>query len=153
MNISPFKQLDSPRLLEIFLSNQGKYFDESEITMFTNFLENNELTQEFYTIAEKERIIGCGGFERTAPKQFDLTWGMVDSEHHRKGYGKALLEYRLKRIREQHGDVTIRVETSQHTSGFFERNGFTTQETKIDGFGQGIDYVLMTRMVEPVAKT
>jgi len=92
--------------------------------------------------------MGCGGFEMTGPHQVDLNWGMVHREFHRHGYGTALLRYRLERIRRLFGEVIIRVETSQHSKGFFEKYGFETKETKLDGFGPAIDYVLMIRTGE-----
>ena len=113
--------------------------------MFESFLKNEKLTENFYVVAEGVTIVSCGGFEMTAPHQMDLNWGMVHRDFHRQGYGSALLRYRLERIRELLGEVTIRVETSQHSQGFFEKHGFETKETRLDGFGPNIDYVLMIR--------
>lgn len=149
MKITRFNRLHAHRCMEIFLTNQGKFFDPSEMAMLRSFLENEKLTEEFYVIAEDEDVIGCGGFELTGQGQVDLTWGMVHQNFHGRGYGKALLEFRLHRIEQLFGKVVIRVETSQHTKGFFEKYGFETQATKADGFGPDIDYVLLTRDDEP----
>ncbi len=143
--IVKFAQNVESRCIEIFLSNQGKYFDQSELTMFSDFLKNESLTEEFYTIMEDGIILGCGGIEKTGPKQVDLTWGMIHRDHHRIGFGRALLMFRMDRIRDLFGDVTVRIETSQHVKGFFEKHGFVSKETKIDGFGKGIDCVLMIK--------
>ena len=145
MKISRFQEDDGAECLDNFLSNQGKYFDKSEYEMFSRFLKNRNLIEEFFTIVDEGRILGCGGFERTGPEQFDLTWGMIHRDFHRKSYGGALLKYRLNRIKESYGEVIVRVETSQHAQGFFEVHGFELLETKPDGFGKGIDYVLLTR--------
>lgn len=113
--------------------------------MFESFLKNESLIETFYVAGEGNAIIGCGGFEMSAPQQIDLTWGMVHSDFHRQGYGRALLKHRLERIKALFGEVAIRVETSQHSKGFFGKHGFKTKNTKINGFGSGIDYELMIR--------
>ena len=145
MQITRFNNQLASRCIEIFLSNQGRFFDRSEFEMYESFLKNERLTAEYYVASEKSVIIGCGGFEMTGAQQVDLNWGMVHRDFHRQGYGTALLRYRLDRIRNLFGDATIRVETSQHSKGFFEKHGFATRETRFDGFGPDIDYVLMTR--------
>ncbi len=149
MKITRFSRSLAHRCTDIFLTNQGKLFDPSEMTLLRSFLGNDKLTEEFYVIAEDDVVIGCGGFELTGRGQVDLTWGMVHQNFHGRGYGKALLEFRLHRIVQLFGKVVIRVETSQHTKGFFEKYGFETKATKADGFGPDIDYVLLTRDGEP----
>lgn len=148
MQITRFNKQLASRCIEIFLSNLGKFFDPSEFEMFESFLKNERLIEEFYVAAEENVIVGCGGFELTGPQQVDLNWGMVHGDFHRHGYGTALLRYRLERIKKLFGEVIIRVETSQYSKGFFEKHDFETKETKLDGFGPNIDYVLMIRTSE-----
>jgi len=149
MQITRFNKQLTSHCIEIFLSNEGRFFDQSEFGMYESFLKNERLTAEYYIASEESVIIGCGGFEMIGAHQVDLNWGMVHRDFHRRGYGTALLRYRLDRIKNLFGDATIRVETSQHSKGFFEKNGFATKETKLDGFGPNIDYVLMTRRGVP----
>lgn len=145
MHITRFSRAHLPRCIEIFLTNQGKYFAPGELAMFRAYLENDRLTQDYDVIIEADLVIGCGGVELTQQGQVNLTWGMVHRKYHRKGYGTALLEHRLEKIAERFGNVPIHIETSQHTQAFFEKHGFKMQTIQVDGFGPGIDNVFMIR--------
>ena len=46
-------------------------------------------------------------------------------------------------MRQATGVHEVGIETSQHSAGFFERFGLTTQRVATDGFGKGIDGVVM----------
>jgi ribosomal protein S18 acetylase RimI-like enzyme len=149
MKITRFSKDKTDRCIEIFLTNKGKFFDASELKMFSAFLKNEKLIRDFYVIESSGTVFGCGGFEKSGTEQVDLVWGMIHQDYHRRGFGRALLLFRLQKIDARFGNISVRVETSQHTSGFFEKHGFVIRSTKTDGFGSGIDYVLMTRNGEP----
>ncbi len=78
-------------------------------------------------------------------RSFSRVFNVLAGPHEAEFSSRRAGEYRLGRIVELFGQVVIRVETSQHTRGFFEKYGFETKATKVDGFGPGIDYVLLTR--------
>jgi len=75
MKITRFSPIHAHRCMEIFLTNQGRFFDPSEMPMLRSFLENDSLTEEFYVIVEDELVIGCGGLEWIGDGQVNLTWG------------------------------------------------------------------------------
>ena len=64
---------------------------------------------------------------------------MVQREQHRSGYGRVLLEARLAAIRAEGGVRDVRLSTSQHAAGFYQRFGFLTVKLVPGGFSPGID--------------
>ena len=72
-----------------------------------------------------------------------LTWGMVQRDLQGQGYGKALTLYRLDAIKAEYDNVSVIIDTSQHTKGFYEKQGFVVQSIEKDGFDQGLDKYLM----------
>lgn len=82
--------------LELFQSNRGKYFDESEFQQFQDFLKNKRLTCDFFVIEDKVEVYGCGGFMVLGDSTVELVWGMVNRARHGEGFGTKLIEYRQK---------------------------------------------------------
>lgn len=68
---------------------------------------------------------------------------MVHAQHHKKGIGKLLTQYRLEIMKNCYPNKTYVLETSQHTAAFYEKNGFHTIAIVQDGFGKGIDKCFM----------
>ena len=84
-------------------------------------------------------MVGCGGFFRipNAPVAV-LTWGMVARARHSQGIGRLLLVERLHRLCQNPEVRVVKLQTSQHTSGFFEKAGFRTESVKEHGYGPGL---------------
>ncbi len=57
---------------------------------------------------------------------------------HGQGIGRRLLEERLQRLRKIPRVRVVKLQTSQHTYGFFEKAGFRTESVKQDGYGPGL---------------
>jgi ribosomal protein S18 acetylase RimI-like enzyme len=74
---------------------------------------------------------------------------MVHLDYHRRGIGKALLAYRLNEIRRDPIIRRVTINTSQHTSAFFEKFGFTVERVVRDGYGPGLDRCEMNLIVTP----
>lgn len=70
---------------------------------------------------------------------------MVRLERHRKGLGRALLHARIDAAKKDPGVRVIRLDTSQHTTGFYERFGFHITGVEPDGYGPGLDRCEMRR--------
>ena len=90
--------------------------------------------------------VGTRTFCRTGPMPVqlaDLCWGMVSQSHHRIRLGEFLLFGRLYRIISETTADRIRLATSQHTDGFFQKYGFSVESREADGFVEGLDKVEM----------
>ncbi len=69
---------------------------------------------------------------------------MIRRDLHGQGYGKALIKFRMKIIREKYPNTPIIINTAQFTKGFYEKQGFKTKTFKKNGFGSGLDKYTMT---------
>jgi hypothetical protein len=126
---------DRDACLAVFASNTPTYFREHEQAHFADFLDRMPCP---YFVVEDEggRVIGCGGY---APQRGTLCYGMVSRPLHHQGAGRFLLRERLRHWYNAHGPSLVRVNTSQHASGFFERAGFVTTRVVPDGHAPGLD--------------
>lgn len=145
MEIRSYAAADAEGCLAVFESNRPRYFAENERERFAEFLASGPST--YYVMEHEGQVLGCGGWAAEAePGLVSLTWGMVRADLHRKGLGRLLLFYRLKEIGKQAGVERVRMETTQHVAGFFERaGGFRVVQTEPDGYGAGLDRVTMIK--------
>jgi len=94
--VREYQRADHDRCLEIYRSNEGAFIAPGHIGEFTGFL--SEPTSYYFVVEDHDgRIVGCGGVEllAEAPDLAGLTFGMIDSSHHRRGYGTSLLGARI----------------------------------------------------------
>ncbi|QQS32101.1 MAG: GNAT family N-acetyltransferase [Acidobacteriota bacterium] len=141
--IRPYSAGDLEAVIAIFRSNIPKYFVESEESELREFLADS--VENYYVIELNGEVVGAGGIALNADDTVSLCWGMVHSSRLGTGLGKLLTEYRLARSQEMFGAKPIVTNTSQHTSGFYERLGFVMIEHTPDGFGPGIDICRMRK--------
>jgi N-acetylglutamate synthase-like GNAT family acetyltransferase len=141
MNFRVLKSFDIPACLKIFDNNTPEFFAEHERSEFEEFL--NELIptedQTYFMIEDGPRIVACGGiFVRE--NQAGLTWGMVARDLHGRGLGRALMQARLNWLQAHHPHVIeVILDTSQHSSGFFEQCGFKVTKRIPNGYRKGLD--------------
>ena len=141
VNVHPYTPQDRLACLGIFDGNTPEFFAPSERTEFAAFLD---AATENYLVLESANgvIIGCGGYYvKSAGGIAGLAWGMVARAWHKRGFGRVLLEARLLLLRRSPDAALVRVSTSQHSRGFFERCGFRAVRVVPDGYAPGIDRV------------
>jgi len=131
------------KCIEIFESNLPRFFALGELQLFTNFIDH-DVDDNYYVVQVDGDIVACGGiFLRKNSDEAGLSWGMVHANHHKKGIGKAFTEYRIILLKELYPDKVYRIDTSQHTEGFYLKRGFKTIEVIPDGFSKGLDQYVM----------
>lgn len=149
LDIALYTPNDRAACLRIFDSNVPHFFASNERGRFIAFLE--ALPWPFWVarIQTIDTVVGCGGVSLANEGQAVwLRWGMVESGHHRQGFGRQLLEARLDWITVQPQVEIVRVATTAEPSGFFLRMGFKLIEVVEDEYGLGIDrYDLVLPMV------
>jgi predicted GNAT family N-acyltransferase len=69
---------------------------------------------------------------------------MVRRDLHGQGYGQALTSYRLSVIKTKYPHSTIKIDTSQYSKGFYEKQGFVPQAFEKYGYAPGLDKYVMT---------
>ncbi|HYC99025.1 GNAT family N-acetyltransferase [Brevundimonas sp.] len=134
----PYETRDREACLALFDGNCPRFFDASERAGYEAFLDGRDGP---YQVIERDgRIVACGGHTMESDgRTVSLCWGMVEAGLHGAGLGTGLTRARLASARAAPGARTVRLETSQHTRGFYERFGFEAVRVRPDGFAPGID--------------
>lgn len=131
------------RCIEIFKSNLPKFFAPEELQFFEAFLDG-DIKDNYFVVKDDQQILGCGGiFLNEKTDEAGLSWGMVHAQYHLKGIGKLFTQYRIDLLKQLYPAKNYKIETSQHTAAFYEKNGFKTVDIIQDGFGKGIDQHIM----------
>ena len=139
---------DRSACLAIFDSNTPQFFATCERTEFASFLD--EIPGRYFVSEDDGTVIACGGFAVGSDRAVAvLCWGMVHRNRHMQGAGKLLLTYRLSEIRRDPMIRRVTINTSQHTSVFFEKFGFTVERVIRGGYALGLDRYEMNLIVTP----
>ncbi|BDP42366.1 N-acetyltransferase [Deinococcus aetherius] len=146
--IRPFTPADREACLALFDSNVPDFFLPQERAEFEAWLgqpfDSGEYG-EYFVLEDGGRVVACGGVwldPGQAERPAGFSWGMVAREAHHRGYGSALLRFRLERLREL-GAREVHLDTSQHTAPFYARFGFREVRRTPSGYGPGLDRVDM----------
>ncbi len=151
MNITRYTSAHRQACLEIFESNQPRYFAEEEKPGFLQWLDGHTDRQPYFVVKENVKVVACGGiFLDAAHNEAGLAWGMVHGDYHKLGYGKRFTLYRLALLCETWPEAAHKIETSQHTEGFYAKMGFQTVKIEKNGFAEGIDKYIMHLPPKPL---
>lgn len=142
MTILPYSSDFLSACLSIFESNKPKFFHEDERPLFINYLLRSP-QEQYWVVRNEQRIIACGGIYEDDIDVAGLSWGMVHQNFHGKGIGKELTSFRIQKMKEVFPGHRYKIETSQHTFGFYEKMGFRSSHVVKDGFGLGLDKIVM----------
>ncbi|MDO5616662.1 MAG: GNAT family N-acetyltransferase [Cruoricaptor ignavus] len=133
---------DSEKLLNLLKLNVPKYFADSEIQDFENYLKDEI---EYYFIVEiDDKIIGSGGINLEKENKIaKISWDIIAPEYQGKGIGKQLLNHRINFIKNHFPTFKIIVRTSQIVYKFYWKNGFKLIEKHKDYWTKGFDMYKM----------
>lgn len=150
MIIRPYQALDYQGCVEAMNTNVPRDFLLSEVEDFKQFLLKIPTHQEdcpYWVLEDNSQIVGCGGVGPSIrnPDQLVLIWGMVARQHQKSGLGKLLLMHRLEFADKNWPGRSISLDTSQYAAGFFTKYGFERVDYIQDGYGPGLDKIIMTR--------
>jgi GNAT superfamily N-acetyltransferase len=142
----PYRPADRASCVAILESNIPQYFKDGDQTDFLGYLD--KLPGPYFVLeSEEQGIVGCGGYAMD-DQEAHLCWGMVRQDLHKQGLGRLLFERRIQHIAATAAVARIRLNTTQHTAGFYEKFGFRTLRTVPDGYGPGLDRVEMQKDVQ-----
>jgi predicted GNAT family N-acyltransferase len=115
---------DKEACLEIFHSNVPAYFAPKELSDVTRLLDG--MFCPYLVIEDNDgRIIASGGiWADQADQSATLCWVMVARQWHGKGLGRFLVLKLLNLLRRFPFVTLVKLDTSQHTSAFYEKFGF-----------------------------
>ena len=141
--IRKYKEEDKHALVNIMQNNIPKYFAETELSDYKEYLE--EEIEEYFIASMDNRIIAAGGINYDRPRQLaKISWDIVDVPFHHQGIGSLLLEHRFQVISNKKDIKSIIVRTSQHAFGFYEKKGFKLLERHKDYWAKGFDMYKMS---------
>jgi ribosomal protein S18 acetylase RimI-like enzyme len=144
--IREYQIADYGACLRAFASNVPLFFAAEEQEDYAGFLAQWSCP---YLVAELDGVaVGGGGFYLIPDTDLaGLVWGVVARSAQRRGIGTALLRARLEQLSSEPSIRAVRVNTSQHTAGFFERFGFHTERIVEDHFAVGLhQYQMFLRL-------
>ena len=130
--------------VELFSSNLDGYFSPEEVKDYSEFLDNNKNTKDYYVGLLDDVVVAAGGWDQQS-KGYFLRWGIIDNSRHKFGLGTQLLNFRIAKIESLYGEVDIWIKTSGKAHGFFKKFGFETSQIIPDGIFKGIDEYRMVR--------
>jgi ribosomal protein S18 acetylase RimI-like enzyme len=149
MIIEPYLVGHRDACLALFDSNVPRYFYADERAGFETFLDAP--LGPYFVGRLDGKIIAAGGYaeDRGRAGTWALCWGIVAAPLHHRGFGQELLKARLHALSELPGVQEVRINTTQHTSGFFERFGFVVTEIEQHGYGPELHRYAMLRNFGP----
>lgn len=125
-------------------ANIPRYFFPHEEAELRDYLAD---PGPHYMVVEDQagRVVGSGGPARNSPESWSVCWMMVHPDLQGRGIGRLLTEACQDVVRKEGPGGTLRLDTSQHTEGFYLRLGFRTVSREADGYGPGMDRIEMTQ--------
>lgn len=145
MEIRPYTNDDIEAVVAVFRSNIPKYFGPGEEKGLREFLDSAERLEDYFVCELGNEIVGSGGVALNQDDTVSLCWGMIRSDHLGTGLGKELTLFRIAMADARYPGKAFVLDTSQHTSGFYEKQGFEVTELTKDGYGPGLDICKMRR--------
>lgn len=124
MNWRDYQAEDKNGCLAVFQSNVPDYFAPNELSDVTRLLDERLCP---YLVVENEegQIIAGGGIWADPLEQSaTLCWVMVARSYHGRGIGRLLVLRLLNLLRRFPFVRLVKLDTSQHTTVFYEKFGF-----------------------------
>jgi GNAT superfamily N-acetyltransferase len=122
LEIREYDARDRNKLIDILYMNIPKYFAESEVADFEEYLDKD--VEAYFVALVNGQIVGGGGVGFSDDEQTGfLSWSFLNPKYHGFGFGKALLNYRIGFLYSHHQVEKIEVGTSQFTFGFYKKMG------------------------------
>lgn len=140
--IKAYQNLDQKKLLQLLRLNTPQYFDPAEEKDFIEYLEKD--SDHYFVFENNNELIGCGGINYFHEESLArIAWDMVHPNHHGKGVGKQLVQFRINEIKKKTGIDKIVVRTSQFTFQFYQKMGFELEKIEKDFWAKGFDLYQM----------
>lgn len=137
LTFKPYTAERHDECIELFKSNVPKFFDASETDDYSNYLKQHG-GEDYWCAFIQNQLVGAGGIFVRPNGVGRLVWGMIRQDLHRKGYGKQLIVFRLKKLASIPGVETIQLDTTQYNPGFFRRFGFCEVSVKENFYCPGL---------------
>ena len=129
-------------LSKIFSLNVPKYFDKKELNDFKKYFNSKNL-ESYFIIESQGKVVGGGGYAYENMKTARICWLFIDPNYHGFGFGKKLVNYCIKILKNNRRLNVIEVETSNLTYKFYEKLNFKVEQIKKDYWPNNDDLYFM----------
>ena len=129
-------------LSKIFSLNVPKYFDKKELNDFKKYFNSKNL-ESYFIIESQGKVLGGGGYAYENMKTARICWLFIDPNYHGFGFGKKLVNYCIKILKNNRRLNVIEVETSNLTYKFYEKLNFKIEYIKKDYWPNNDDLYFM----------
>ena len=129
-------------LSKIFSLNVPKYFDKKELNDFKKYFNSKNL-ESYFIIESQGKVVGGGGYVYENMKTARICWLFIDPNYHGFGFGKKLVNYCIKILKNDRKLSLIEVETSNLTYKFYEKLNFKIEYIKKDYWPNNDDLYFM----------
>ena len=129
-------------LSKIFSLNVPKYFDKKELNDFKKYFNSKNL-ESYFIIESQGKVVGGGGYAYENMKTARICWLFIDPNYHGFGFGKKLVSYCIKILKNNRRLNVIEVETSNLTYKFYEKLNFKIEYIKKDYWPNNDDLYFM----------
>ena len=138
MTFRPYTPADRDGCLSIFDSNCPTFVAPSERPQFEAYLTAPR-GRYGVLVGNDGAVLGCGGvIAERGGRDAHLVWGLIRVDLHRRGLGRAMVLERLRWIAETEGVERVLMDTSQNSTGFYEKLGFRVVRITQDGYAPGL---------------
>lgn len=126
--IREYLTTDKEVVMNLIKLNTPNFFAKEEVNDLSNYLDKE--IELYYVLLVDGKVVGCGGInfaeKRTIGK---ISWDIMHPDYQGKSLGKKLLRYRIKVLKAIPSIKKITVRTSQLAYKFYEKQGFTLNES------------------------
>ena len=129
-------------LSKIFSLNVPKYFDKKELNDFKKYFNSKNL-ESYFIIESQGKVVGGGGYAYENMETARICWLFIDPNYHGFGFGKKLVNYCIKILKNNRRLNVIEVETSNLTYKFYEKLNFKIEYIKKDYWPNNDDLYFM----------
>ena len=92
-SIRNYESSDQKFLIELIRSNVPRYFAESEVDDFAQYLVAD--LENYWVLEVEDQIVGCGGVNFLYTNKARISWDMIHPDFQGIGLGKKLLNFRF----------------------------------------------------------
>ena len=142
VEIRTAQKQDFKFLSKIFSLNVPKYFDKKELNDFKKYFNSKNL-ESYFIIESQGKVVGGGGYAYENMKTARICWLFIDPNYHGFGFGKKLVNYCIKILKNNRKLNVIEVETSNLTYKFYEKLNFKIEYIKKDYWPNNDDLYFM----------
>lgn len=141
-----FEELKTTELYEIMKLRQKVFVVEQNCVYLDS--DDLDMSADHIMVYEKDRLVGYTRITHPGSRFADFSIGRVVTAPEKRGtgLGKELTQFALQKIKDQFGEVAVRISAQAYLEEFYKKFGFERVSEPYDE--DGIPHIEMFRKVE-----